>query len=130
MPYKAKRPCRYKNCPALTDLPSGYCAEHDKLMERNYNRFIRSNDAKKRYGYKWRKIRKAFLAANPLCEMCRREGRYIDATEVHHVKPLADGGTNDFDNLMALCKACHSRITLTAENRGRGYKNLDVGGTC
>ncbi len=120
MPKKAKRPCRYKGCPALTDLSGGYCAEHEKLIQQQYNRYGRSAESKKRYGYRWRKIRASFLSINPLCEMCKREGRYINATEVHHIKPLADGGTNDFDNLMPLCKSCHSRITATTENRGRG----------
>ena len=123
MPQKAKRPCRFKNCPALTDSPSGYCKEHEKLIESNYNRFGRTPEAKKRYGYKWRKIRAAFLAANPLCEMCKRQGKYTAANEVHHVKPLADGGTNDFENLMPLCKSCHSKITMTDFNRGRGVEN-------
>jgi 5-methylcytosine-specific restriction protein A len=31
------------------------------------------------------------------------------AEEVHHIKPLAQGGTHDDENLMALCKPCHSR---------------------
>ena len=120
MPKKAKRPCRFKNCPALTDSPSGYCEQHEKLISSNYNRFGRTADAKKRYGYQWRKIRAAFLSRNPLCEMCKRQGIFTAATEVHHIKPLADGGTNDFDNLMPLCKSCHSSITMTDFNRGRG----------
>ena len=39
------------------------------------------------------------------------------AQEVHHIIPLADGGTHDEDNLMSLCKPCHSRIT--AKEGGR-----------
>lgn len=34
--------------------------------------------------------------------------------EVDHVVPLADGGTDDKDNLRTLCRACH-----VAETRGR-----------
>lgn len=120
LPTKAKRPCRYKTCPLLTDSASGYCPQHEKLMESNYNKFGRTSEEKSRYNYKWRKIRAIFLSRNPLCEVCRQNGRFTTATEVHHIKPLADGGTNDFKNLMALCKSCHSRITLTTENRGRG----------
>lgn len=59
-PKKAKRPCRFKSCPALTDSSSGYYKQHEKLISSNYNRFGRSADAKKRYGYRWRKIRAAF----------------------------------------------------------------------
>lgn len=115
LPKKAKRPCRYKNCPLLTDSLSGYCSQHEKIIESNYNKFRRTPEAKKRYGYKWRKIRAIFLSRNPLCEMCKRNGRFTTATEVHHITPLASGGSNHFDNLMALCKSCHSRITATTK---------------
>ena len=32
--------------------------------------------------------------------------------EVDHVKRLADGGTNDVDNLVAYCRSCHGRKTM------------------
>ena len=114
MPRKAKRPCKYRGCPRLTDLPSGYCAEHEKLHARQYDK-ARAPLHNKRYGYQWRKLRARFLSSHPLCEKCREQGRYTMATEVHHIQPLADGGTNDEKNLMPLCKPCHSRITLTTE---------------
>lgn len=120
MPRKAKRPCRYRSCPQLTDSPSGYCPEHEKLQAKHYDKHFRSPEHNKRYGYKWRKLRARFLNAHPLCEQCLLQGRYTLATEVHHIKPLTDGGTNDLSNLMALCKPCHSRITLTTENAQRG----------
>ena len=119
MPKKAKRPCRYRGCPNLTDDRSGYCNEHKSMAASEYNRFGRGYRHSSRYGYQWRKIRDYFLAANPFCELCKRDGRYTDATEVHHIKPLSEGGTNDADNLMALCHSCHSRITMTAENLRR-----------
>ena len=28
--------------------------------------------------------------------------------QVHHIRPRADGGTNDLDNLVALCDLCHA----------------------
>ena len=33
------------------------------------------------------------------------------ATDVHHIVPRRDGGPDEEDNLMALCHACHSRVT-------------------
>ena len=119
LPKKSKRPCRYRGCPNLTDDASGYCAEHKATASRDYDKFGRGYNHGKRYGYQWRKLRNYFLSIHPFCEMCKRDGRYTDATEVHHILPLADGGTNDIDNLMALCKSCHSRITMTTENKGR-----------
>ena len=115
MPRKAKRPCRYHGCPRLTESSSGYCEEHEKVQVRQYDR-SRRVEHNQRYGYRWRKLRARFLKQNPLCEQCRLNGQYTLATEVHHIKPLADGGTNDEQNLMPLCKSCHSRITLTTEN--------------
>jgi 5-methylcytosine-specific restriction protein A len=56
-------------------------------------------------------LRKAFLTNNPLCRVCQEAGLLVPATEVHHVIPLADGGTDDEANLMPLCKSCHSRFT-------------------
>lgn len=125
MPRKSKRPCRQRGCPNLTDSSSGYCPQHEKAQAQHYDRYHRSPEHSKRYGYRWRKIRARFLSSHPLCEQCKLQGKYTTATEVHHVQPLADGGTNDEKNLMALCKACHSRITLTTENlqRGRDGKN-------
>ena len=38
---------------------------------------------------------------------CRKCGR--KATEVHHVKPLHEGGDNRMSNLVALCRACHAK---------------------
>ena len=118
MPRKAKRPCQYRGCPRLTESTSGYCEEHEKEQVRHYDKYIRIGH-NQRYGYQWRKLRARFLNAHPLCEQCKASGRYTAATEVHHIKPLADGGTNDERNLMALCKSCHSRITLTTENLQR-----------
>lgn len=110
MPQKPKRPCRYSGCPKLVNNSSGYCEEHEKIAAKHYDKFIRSPEHNKRYGYQWRKLRTRFLNEHPLCEQCRSEGKYVPATEVHHIKPVADGGKNDVDNLMALCRRCHARI--------------------
>ena len=115
LPRKAKRPCRHYGCPRLTESPSGYCAEHEKIKAQEYDK-ARSAEHSRRYGSMWRKIRARFLSQHPLCEQCRLAGKYTAATEVHHVIPLSAGGTHDERNLMALCKSCHSRITLTTEN--------------
>ena len=118
MPRKSKRPCRYKGCPKLVDSESGYCEEHEKQMSRHYDKFVRSPEHNKRYGYQWRKLRTRFLNSHPLCERCLLAGRYIAAIDVHHIKPLADGGTNDWTNLIALCKSCHAKMHADLRNTG------------
>jgi hypothetical protein len=41
---------------------------------------------------------------------------------------LAEGGTNDFENLMSLCRSCHSKITAAA-GFGHGKKDNFYGVT-
>jgi 5-methylcytosine-specific restriction enzyme A len=118
MPTKPKRPCRFPGCAELTH--DRYCVKHNKQIEASYDKYQRDPESVKRYGQAWRKIRKRFLNEHPLCEICQREGKLTPAEQVHHRKPLADGGTNDTSNLMSLCAACHS--TITAKEGGRWGK--------
>jgi len=77
---------------------------------KEYNRYKRDPKSNKRYGRHWREIRAAYLAAHPLCVMCRYAGRLKPADTVHHITPLAVGGNNYWHNLMSLCGECHSRL--------------------
>ena len=86
-------------------------------MNKFYDLYQRDPESKKRYGTKWRKIRNAFVKKHPVCELCERKNILTPAEEVHHVIPLSKGGSNDEENLMALCKSCHSRITATEGGR-------------
>ena len=110
MPTKPKRPCRYGGCPHLTDNKSGYCEEHRILMQRHYEHFTRGYKQHERYGSGWRKLRDRYISAHPLCEDCLSVGKATTATLVHHVKPMADGGTHEESNLMSLCVSCHEKI--------------------
>ena len=114
MPRKPKRPCSFPGCGRLTD--DRYCDEHRLIAVRHYNKYQRDPDTKQRYGRAWRRIRARYIQAHPLCEQCEKEGRLTPAEEVHHILPLAVGGTHDENNLMALCKSCHSRITIKSNN--------------
>lgn len=61
----------------------------------------------------WRNLRAQYLADNPLCMECGRNGRVTAANEVHHVKPRKQHPelAYEWDNLESLCKSCHSRET-------------------
>jgi len=115
MPYKPKHPCSHPGCPLLTD--SRYCEEHKKLTDRQYDKYKRDPIHRKRYGRVWKQIRDRYIAAHPLCEECYKKNRLSSAEEVHHILPLSKGGTHDDDNLMSLCKSCHSRITAREGDR-------------
>ena len=60
---------------------------------------------------RWQRLRKMFLAKNPLCAICNRA-----ATDVHHIEERT--GRPDLamseSNLQALCHECHSAITAKA----------------
>ena len=122
MPRKPKRPCSYPGCSNLTD--GRFCPEHEKMEAKRYERYDRDPNTKRRYGRAWKRIRDSYAAAHPLCERCLENGVYTPTEQIHHVKPLSQGGTHDRENLMALCdyhfrycniiirKGSHS-ITLT-----------------
>ena len=115
MPLKPKRPCSHPGCPELTD--GRFCEEHAKQEAKRYELYQRDPATHKLYGQTWRKVRDRYRAAHPLCERCLERGWMTPTQEVHHVKPLAQGGTNDDDNLTALCTSCHSEITAREGGR-------------
>jgi len=118
MPYKPKKPCGHPGCPELTD--ARFCPAHAKQDAQAYEKYRRDPETNRRYGRAWKRIRDRYIAAHPLCEQCAAAGRIVPAQEVHHIVPLAAGGTHDKENLLALCSPCHSGITLGEINRCRG----------
>jgi len=121
MPYRPKRPCSHPGCPKLTN--GRFCEEHAKQEEKRYEKYDRDPTMKKRYGRSWKRIRDLYIAAHPLCEQCHKLGQFTPATEVHHIKPLSQGGDNDFLNLMSLCTSCHSAITAREGGRWKRRTN-------
>jgi 5-methylcytosine-specific restriction enzyme A len=61
----------------------------------------------------WRRNRARFLKYNPQCVSCGAQ-----ATEVDHITPKAKGGGDEWENLQALCKRCHSSKTATVDGGG------------
>jgi len=66
-----------------------------------------------------------FLRLNPLCadpfEKHANAGRIEAAKEVHHRKAKRAGGTDDDENLQALCKKCHAKMAY-AEMAGKSIR--------
>lgn len=114
MPRKQRRPCLATGCPELVEN-GNYCDRHRARLAAEDGRLSASQRG---YDVVWRRLRRMHLAEHPLCVHCKQEGRVTVATEVDHIQPLADGGTNDSDNLQSLCKSCHSRKTRRAMGKG------------
>lgn len=117
MPYLPKKPCRYPGCAELTN--GLYCEKHKKELDKNYNKYQRDVFSKTFYNTpKWRETRKRKLQLFPFCEDCKKNGTYIKATMVDHIKPIKQGGDPfDMDNLQALCWSCHSRKSIKEGSR-------------
>ena len=56
-------------------------------------------------------LRKARLAREPLCRMCKAKGVTQASSVPDHIIPLAKGGTEDASNIRCLCSECHRDAT-------------------
>jgi 5-methylcytosine-specific restriction protein A len=77
------------------------------------------------YGAAWVRLRQIALDRDShLCQPCLATGRPTPATQVDHIKPKAQGGTDDLENLQAVCGPCHHAKTQAeaAEAQGRRYR--------
>lgn len=120
MPYKPKKPCSYPGCAKLTN--GTYCDEHKALMDKQYNKYERDPKVKHKYGCNWKRVRDAYIKSHPLCEDCLEKGYTVPATEVHHVIPVKQGGSNDWSNLAALCQSCHQKRHIALGDRKNRYQ--------
>lgn len=59
---------------------------------------------KREVGRSWQRKRESILLQTDcMCAICKT----AQATEVDHIVPLEQGGSNDELNLQALCRKCH-----------------------
>ena len=67
--------------------------------------------------WKWRR-REAIIRDDYACQECGAQGGRKGDTQlhVHHIKPVAEGGSDDLENLETLCSSCHR--STHAENQG------------
>ena len=83
----------------------------------------------------WRALRKAKLAADPLCRACSLRGITVPAVAVDHVTPINQGGEPfpALDGLMALCVRCHNEKTAAQDRThakpfARRFKGFNADG--
>ena len=72
----------------------------------------------------WRATRAAYLkSVGGLCERCLRKGLYVPAEIVHHKIYITEQNINDaavtlnWDNLEAVCRACHEEEHYSGAKR-------------
>ena len=72
----------------------------------------RVGTTKSGYGWDWQQLQARFITHNPLCVECGKNGIVTAAQEVHHIVPITEAPwlRLQWDNLMALCVACHRAI--------------------
>ena len=65
----------------------------------------------------WPRLRRRVLIRDRhTCQDCKRQG--LGRVEVHHVKALQFGGSDDMSNLLCLCYDCHRARHASAGRRG------------
>lgn len=113
MALAALHKCNAAGCNVLTR--ERHCDRHAK--ERRTQPENRANSYQRGYDKQWAKVRRIKLSEHPLCEDCLLVGQTQAAEEVHHIAKVSERPDLrlDSDNLMALCKACHSRRTARGE---------------
>lgn len=86
---------------------------------------------------RWRSLRNRKITDEPLCEVCKSEGRITLAQEVHHIFPIEQARTPkeakerafDYDNLMSVCRVCHKLLHNPSEQkpkRNAFLESLDI----
>jgi hypothetical protein len=76
------------------------------------------------YGRGWKEQRRLTLERDKCCKNCGRE----DNLDIHHIIPYQLSKSNKLDNLLALCKSCHSSIGNTywkLENRPQYFETIN-----
>lgn len=127
MPIHPPKPCRHPGCSALVRDGSGRCPAHKRVAPGSFADPARGSRHERGYGNAWDRKRKTILVRDGyLCQAHKRQGilkavgdkpysAYVD-----HIRPKAEGGTDDDDNLETLCRSCHTAKTDKEKNRARG----------
>ena len=89
----------------------------------------RSKTTERGYGARWRRLRAAHLAREPLCRFHVKQGQIVAATVVDHIRPHRGDPALLYDpnNLQSLCVTCHSAVKQAEEKSG-AIRGCDVGG--
>ena len=113
MPHRLPTPCTQPGCKKLSLTPK--CEPHTSAQERAYD-VARGTAAARDYGPAWSRRRARFLAEHTSCSVV---GCNEQPTDVDHIVSRRKGGSEDDDNLQALCHSHHSQKTAREDGRWR-----------
>ena len=113
MPSRPNTPCKHPGCAELVPDGTKYCDKHRSLHPED----IRSAGSRG-YGSAWNRARKKYLESHPLCVECMKEGRYVKATDVDHIRPHRGDNALFWNqgNWQSLCHRHHSIKTRNEEH--------------
>ena len=102
-------------CGRITE-GKGYCPECEKkFTARRWQTYQSRRKASQDNFYQskaWKVLRMTVMERDCwLCQECLRRGIYNSATDVDHIIPRSQGGSDELDNLQALCHECHKSKT-------------------
>jgi 5-methylcytosine-specific restriction protein A len=114
MPMAPPTLCSHPGCGVKLTGNKHRCEKH-KLV--SWVDSVRKSRHERGYDNDWLKLRKRIMQRDIWqCQPCKKNGRLTIAEEVDHIICKAHGGTNDEDNLQAICKECHKTKTAKEKN--------------
>lgn len=101
------RPPQLRPQPARTSNTSNW----DRRKSRHERGYGREHDT----------MRRVVLAEEPLCRLCRAKEppQFTPATIADHIRPKAEGGTDERENYQGLCDRCSKAKTARESARAR-----------
>lgn len=118
MPTAAPKPCIV--CRALVHDGTTRCSAH-KVAPGTFADERRGSRHERGYGSAWDKTRARILRRDAgICQACAKLGHVHRGTEVDHVVPKAEGGSDDDSNLQTICTSAHRVKTAAEAQRARG----------
>lgn len=107
-----KSPDSFSATDVLISLINGKVPETKTVYTDNYSKKDNNNEKDNKVKRNVNGYMKRLVAHNQDW-MCKKCGNKLDPMfETDHVIPLYKGGTNDVDNLQALCRNCHGKKTM------------------
>ena len=103
----------------------GTNSPHDPELEEYWQK--RQTKAGKEHWAKGSKYESVAIAQNWRCQICHEHLFNGEEIETHHIRPVAQGGSNDQGNLMHLHKPCHRQVHSKKKTKRVGLERTQSG---